>query len=163
MRPVDYTMLEPSSDFSVVSINQAEATCIVEGGSCKSERLKGVYLEGTWTIHGDVLVALSYDCPHEETLHFYLLDHSLSTIERVTFGLPFQPGIFEPVNIDGNRLDFNFVKGSPWSLIVHRSSRFPVLPFVPFIGVRGSFSFKKRLEVRRAPGLVRNHGPSVDL
>lgn len=131
-------------------VDSEASTCIIEFESRRSPRFDGVVLEGAWSFREELLVALTSDCVHEESLYFYLLDGNLEQIDKITLLWPYRSGVFELQSVSQNRLFFKFNSPEVWFLEVHRERRvrFPISSVGN--GVWRPFSFFSRLSAKEA-------------
>lgn len=131
-------------------VDSEASTCLIEFESRRSPRLEGMVLEGAWSFGEELLVALTSDCVHEESLYFYLLDDNLEQIDKITLLWPYRSGVFELQSVSQNRVFFKFSSPETWLLEVHRARRlrFPVSSIGN--GVWRPFSFFSRLSAREA-------------
>lgn len=131
-------------------VDAEESTCLIEFESRCSPRLEGMVLEGAWSFGEELLIALTSDCVHEESLYFYLLDSNLEQIDKITLLWPFLSGVFELQSVSQNHVFFKFSSPEVWILEVHRERRlrFPISSIGN--GVWRPFSFFSRLSAKEA-------------
>jgi hypothetical protein len=146
------------STFSVRGLTSVE----VEGRLIRAELLKfdsptslmveGSTLEAQYETSKGFLLMLTEDCPYEEALHIYLVDHGNSILDEIHMGQAYVSGILGDLDpIAPDQLQFSFFGNDLWKLrILESPRRMPPRLNAPQVETRWSRIFSKRfLELTR--------------
>lgn len=81
--------------------------------------IDGIVLEKQFSFENKYLLFLTEDCPFEEGLHIYLLDHELQILDGVELGGAYASAILNDVKIENNSIvSFAFFGQDRWRLQV---------------------------------------------
>lgn len=101
------------------------------------------------------LVFISDAVLYEDTLHIYLLDSGLQTLDQASMYGLYATGTFSLLDIiPPDTVQFVFFSDMVWSLKVsdHKTFRLPILSDPH--GVRRPFSFHRQFELRNTPAVT---------
>lgn len=79
--------------------------------------IDGVVLEKQFSFEEKYLLFLTEDCPYEEGLHIYLLDHELQILDGIELGGAYASAILQDVKVEDDMLvTFTFFGHDLWRL-----------------------------------------------
>lgn len=86
-------------------------------GSGTGTMLEGAILEAALEWNGHLLVLLTDDILHEDSLHVYLLDPHLKLLDSGTLGAMYSTGALSDLTLTGpDTIEFEFIGGVPWTV-----------------------------------------------
>jgi hypothetical protein len=115
-------------------------------GSDTGKILEGLYLAAQYKYNDKYVLFLTEDCPFEEGLFIYLLDHALTVLDRAIISIQFTPGILGDLKIENDHeISFTFFSNDEkWTLSILQAPK-RVLTHGFKVPVRRPFSlFGKR-------------------
>jgi len=117
-------------------------------GKPTGQRLAGYDLEAALECDTGYLVFLTHDCPFEETLSIYLLDHAGIRLDSVNIGGMYTSGVFRNLQIQPpDKASFEFFAEATYTLKLLRRPRFCLPFFAEPMGVSRRFGFKRHFVV----------------
>lgn len=125
---------------------------ILIDGQPTGKTIDGAVLEAALAWHGFVLLLLTDDIPHEETLRFYLLDSALTIVDSASMGAMYSTGALSELDLSApDSIRFRFFGGIVWTLTLLQKEAF-ALPFLSEPrGVRRPFAFSRRFRISGKP------------
>lgn len=111
--------VEPIRSFSITPVGstpwQSELLC---DEAAIPLLIDGILLQAQYRVGSRYLILLTEDCPYEEALHVYLLNHAHQVLDALELGLPYTPGIVKNLAPQGDTLTFSFFGEDHWRLDV---------------------------------------------
>jgi len=117
-------------------------------GKGTGQRLDGYYLETALQYDAGYLVFMNHDCPYEETLSIYLVDHAGVLQDSAHIGGMYTTGIFRNLQTQQpDQVSFEFFAEATYTVKLLHSPGFRMPFFSEPIGVCRPFGFKRRFVV----------------
>jgi len=148
-------MLQPTNaitlDNLIAQTDDTSPSCeLVIHGKNTGQRLKGCILEAAIECDTGYFVFLTHDCPFEETLSIYLVNHSGTLQDSADLFGMYITGVFRNLHIHPpNQVTFEFFADAIWTVtLLPRLKRHSPLSFES-MGVQRLFAFKRHFTMTR--------------
>jgi hypothetical protein len=125
---------------------------VLLAGAPTGRVVPGAVLEAAVRWDGRLLLFLTDDIPHEESLGIHLLDAGLRLLDTARLGGPYSTGSFSSLELtEPGTVRFRFIGDTTWSveLLPRPGFRVPFLSEPP--GVSRGFGFSRHFIVRGRP------------
>jgi len=138
--------------------DSASSRCeLMIDGKSTGQRLDGYYLEAALECNVGYLIFLTHDCPFEETLSIYLIDHVGILQDKAHICAIYTTGIFSNLKIQQpDKVFFEFFAEGIFTVQILPGSVFRIPFFSEPRGVYRSFGFKCHFIVVKEIRYVKN-------
>lgn len=100
-------MIRPIDDFRVVHLDETHSRLLFKADVVQP-RITGLVIDLQMETTKGYVLFLTEDCPYEETLHVYYLDHGFRIRDKKELWLLYRPGVVRDVRWTDNQITFSF-------------------------------------------------------